>query len=194
LPIFGNLFGATIKSTARTELLVVITPRVVRNDVDMKAIGQDMRDRMKGLPELQKPAGFEPSVTEVNAKPVPTKEAPVPPKFEAPPPTPTPAPQPAPVAIPAAPVPAPQPVAQVAVPAPPAASPPAPLLAPPVAPAQPPQLTQAAPQPSPAPVAPLAKKKILKKKKVDPICDQAKKVADDKAVTPCTTSLKGAQL
>jgi general secretion pathway protein D len=73
LPIFGSLFGADSKSVARTELLVVITPRVVRTDVDIKAIGQDMRDRMKGLPELPKPASFAPTVTEITAMNVPVK-------------------------------------------------------------------------------------------------------------------------
>jgi len=49
IPIIGNLFGATANSTVRTELLVVITPRVVRTEQDVRQIGQDLKDRMKAL-------------------------------------------------------------------------------------------------------------------------------------------------
>ena len=195
LPIFGNLFGATIKSTARTELLVVITPRVVRNDVDMKAIGQEMRDRMKSLPDLPKPAAFEPSVTEVNAKPVPMKSVvespqlvqskqegpkPVPPTPLAPtlaPPSAPPAPPPAPVAVPAnlAPLPLvmepPKPAASVAAVVP-----------------------VVKPEPEKEKPTQQAKKKILKKKATSPNCEPVKKVARDAAVPPCNTSTKGEQL
>ncbi|MFO1212071.1 MAG: hypothetical protein U1E74_05805 [Paenacidovorax caeni] len=34
---------------ARTELLVIITPKVVRSDIDVREISEDLRDRMKGL-------------------------------------------------------------------------------------------------------------------------------------------------
>jgi general secretion pathway protein D len=113
IPVLGKLFGANSKNVARTELLVVITPRVVRNDVDLIAIGQEMRDRMKGLPkQLPAPASFEPTVNELIPRPVPvtapvTQAAPAvmpvsaaPP---APPAPPAPAMQPAP-AVPTAPV------------------------------------------------------------------------------------------
>lgn len=71
VPVFGKLFGANSKNSARTELLVVITPRVVRNDVDLVAIGQEMRERMKGLPrQLPPPASFEPAVTELTPRPM----------------------------------------------------------------------------------------------------------------------------
>ena len=49
IPIIGNLFGATNSSTNRTELLVIITPRVVRTPQDVREIGQDLKDRMKSL-------------------------------------------------------------------------------------------------------------------------------------------------
>ncbi|MEO8117734.1 MAG: secretin N-terminal domain-containing protein, partial [Rhodoferax sp.] len=49
IPLFGALFGATANSTNRTELIVVITPRVVRTEQDMRQIGQELRDRMKTL-------------------------------------------------------------------------------------------------------------------------------------------------
>lgn len=49
IPIFGNLFGATAKSTNRTELLVLITPRVVRTEQDMLQVGQGLKERMRKL-------------------------------------------------------------------------------------------------------------------------------------------------
>lgn len=49
IPLFGSLFGATAKNTNRTELLVVITPRVVRSPQDLRQIGQELKDRMKAL-------------------------------------------------------------------------------------------------------------------------------------------------
>ena len=49
LPIIGSLFGANTTSVNRTELLVVITPRVVRTEQDMSKVGQELKDRMKNL-------------------------------------------------------------------------------------------------------------------------------------------------
>jgi general secretion pathway protein D len=49
IPLFGNLFGTNASSTNRTELLVVITPRVVRTEQDMRQLGQELKDRMKTL-------------------------------------------------------------------------------------------------------------------------------------------------
>lgn len=49
VPVFGGLFGTTNNSGRRTELLVVITPRVVRTDVDASAVGEELRDRMAGV-------------------------------------------------------------------------------------------------------------------------------------------------
>ena len=49
LPVVGNLFGSTAKDGGRTELIVIITPRVVRSDIDIREVSEDLRDRMKGL-------------------------------------------------------------------------------------------------------------------------------------------------
>ncbi len=49
LPIVGNLFGSTTTDGARTELIVIITPRVVRSDIDVREVSEDLRDRMRGL-------------------------------------------------------------------------------------------------------------------------------------------------
>lgn len=49
LPIVGNLFGATTSNAGRTELLVVLTPRVVRSDEDARQAGEEIRDRMRNI-------------------------------------------------------------------------------------------------------------------------------------------------
>lgn len=66
VPVFGNLFGTTKTDSTRTELLVVLTPRVVRSDVEITEVGADLRDRMRALQRLplqvgpQKPPVQEP--------------------------------------------------------------------------------------------------------------------------------------
>ncbi len=52
IPVVGHLFGTTNNTGRRTELLVVITPRVVRTDVDAAAVGEELRDRMQGVRRL----------------------------------------------------------------------------------------------------------------------------------------------
>ena len=52
IPLFGNLFGATRSDSKRTELLVVLTPRVVRSDQEITEVGADLRDRMRNLQRL----------------------------------------------------------------------------------------------------------------------------------------------
>ena len=47
IPIFGALFGQKSKDRGRTELLVIITPRVVRSDQDARDISRDLRLRMR---------------------------------------------------------------------------------------------------------------------------------------------------
>jgi general secretion pathway protein D len=49
IPLVGALFGTNNKSNARTELLVVITPKVVRSDFDIREVSGELRERMKGF-------------------------------------------------------------------------------------------------------------------------------------------------
>ncbi|MGD9943729.1 MAG: type II secretion system protein GspD [Burkholderiaceae bacterium] len=49
IPIVGALFGATRHTTSRTELLIMITPRVLRSDADLRDLTTEMRDRMQRL-------------------------------------------------------------------------------------------------------------------------------------------------
>ncbi len=49
IPVLGNLFGQTTSNSRRTELLVFLTPRVIKNEQDLRDITEEMRARMKGL-------------------------------------------------------------------------------------------------------------------------------------------------
>jgi general secretion pathway protein D len=49
IPVFGGLFGNKTSNGQRTELLVIITPRVVRSDQDARDVSNEMRDRMKSF-------------------------------------------------------------------------------------------------------------------------------------------------
>jgi len=46
VPVFGNLFGATTKERNRTELLLTITPYVMRNQGDAERINQQLDEAM----------------------------------------------------------------------------------------------------------------------------------------------------
>jgi general secretion pathway protein D len=49
LPVVGKLFGQTEETTVRTELLVILTPRVVRNQQEAADITEELRQRMKRI-------------------------------------------------------------------------------------------------------------------------------------------------
>lgn len=49
IPILGNLFKATDNSATRTELLVLITPQVVRNQDDARAVTEELRRKLPGI-------------------------------------------------------------------------------------------------------------------------------------------------
>ena len=49
VPILGALFGAKSANGQRTELLVIITPKVVRSDQDARDVSAEMQDRMKSF-------------------------------------------------------------------------------------------------------------------------------------------------
>jgi general secretion pathway protein D len=48
-PIVGSLFGNTTKTARRTELVVVLTPRVIAGDSDIDAVTRDFRRKVKNL-------------------------------------------------------------------------------------------------------------------------------------------------
>ena len=47
IPILGNLFGATSIDNERTELLVLITPRVIRNSNEAQEVTEELRRRLR---------------------------------------------------------------------------------------------------------------------------------------------------
>lgn len=52
VPVFGNLFKSTSEATTRTELLVLITPQVVRAPADIRRVTQELRDRLRIPPGM----------------------------------------------------------------------------------------------------------------------------------------------
>jgi general secretion pathway protein D len=51
-PVIGPLFGITGKSTTRTELLVFLTPRVIRDWSDAHEVSEELSSRMRSLTPL----------------------------------------------------------------------------------------------------------------------------------------------
>jgi general secretion pathway protein D len=54
IPVVGNLFGTTSKSVARTELLVLLTPRIIRNGAEARDMTDELRNRMRALRPLDR--------------------------------------------------------------------------------------------------------------------------------------------
>ena len=67
IPIFGRLFGSTTRSRNRTELIVLITPRVITNGEDAKQITDEYQRKFESLQPYRespaKPRASEPTVT-----------------------------------------------------------------------------------------------------------------------------------
>ncbi|GAK33411.1 type II secretion system protein D [alpha proteobacterium Q-1] len=58
IPFFGNLFKSKTLGNERTELLVMLTPRVVRDQAEAREVTQELRRRMKGLERLKENFGL----------------------------------------------------------------------------------------------------------------------------------------
>jgi general secretion pathway protein D len=54
IPFLGFLFGNKGDDTLRTELLVLITPRVVRNPAESRRVTDELRGRMRALEQLRR--------------------------------------------------------------------------------------------------------------------------------------------
>ena len=69
IPLVVGLFAQNKSSGGRTELLVIITPRVVRTDVDIREVSEDLRERLKGLRaiEVDLPVSRNPSDNKIQA-------------------------------------------------------------------------------------------------------------------------------
>jgi len=54
IPVLGKLFGRTSQDSNRTELLILITPRVVGNRNDAREITDEFRRKLQGITPIQK--------------------------------------------------------------------------------------------------------------------------------------------
>ena len=61
IPLFGALFGTKSTNGQRTELLVIITPKVVRSDQDARDVSAEMRDRMRSFTGYKPFGAFAPA-------------------------------------------------------------------------------------------------------------------------------------
>lgn len=52
LPVLGHLFGQTSDAVRRTELLVLITPRVIRDRTSAQAVTEELRNKMLTIEEI----------------------------------------------------------------------------------------------------------------------------------------------
>lgn len=56
LPLIGPLFGTTTKEDRRTELLVIITPRAIYNEDDLREVSNEMRSQIRHMELIELPA------------------------------------------------------------------------------------------------------------------------------------------
>jgi general secretion pathway protein D len=54
VPIIGNLFKSADREKRRTELLILLTPHIVRNTKETDQATQDLKKRMKLIESLKK--------------------------------------------------------------------------------------------------------------------------------------------
>ena len=54
IPLLGNLFRATRRNTVKTELLIVLTPHVIHDQQDARAISEQMRDQTGLIDDTRK--------------------------------------------------------------------------------------------------------------------------------------------
>ena len=69
IPVLGRLFGSTNRSRNRTELIVLITPRVIRGGADAKQMTDDYQNKFESLQPLRKTSS-NPAATMPGAAPV----------------------------------------------------------------------------------------------------------------------------
>ena len=59
IPVLGKLFGQTRDEIRRTELLVMITPRVIRNRDEAKGVTEEFKRKLRGITPLGQQTGEE---------------------------------------------------------------------------------------------------------------------------------------
>ncbi|HEX5960831.1 MAG TPA: type II secretion system secretin GspD [Rhodanobacteraceae bacterium] len=82
IPIFGRLFGTTDRSKTRTELIVLITPRIIRDPEDARRITDEYQTRFESLKPILPKAGSGPAAApaadDSGTAPAPANPAPPP--------------------------------------------------------------------------------------------------------------------
>ena len=61
IPVVGNLFGTTLSRDTRTELIVFLTPRVIRNPEDARDVSEELRSRLRSLQPVAQGATIAPA-------------------------------------------------------------------------------------------------------------------------------------
>ena len=56
LPVIGPLFGSVEKESRRTELLVIITPRAIYSEQDLREVSEEMRSQIRHMELIDMPA------------------------------------------------------------------------------------------------------------------------------------------
>lgn len=79
IPLIGGLFGTQSWNDNRTELIILITPRVLASTLETAAITKEYRERLTGLESLLKAVAFKP-VEPQPGEPKPVEPKPVEPK------------------------------------------------------------------------------------------------------------------
>ena len=79
IPVIGNLFGTTSNVNDRTELIVFLTPRVIRNPEDARDVSEELRSRLRSLRQADDlPLGVaEPYVPPPGRQPAPAYPQPL---------------------------------------------------------------------------------------------------------------------
>jgi general secretion pathway protein D len=54
IPILGNLFGSTSETGRRTEILILVTPRVIRNQEEARSVTRDLRETLHNAAALKR--------------------------------------------------------------------------------------------------------------------------------------------
>ena len=57
IPVLGYLFGSTTSERKKTELMIAITPHVIRNQREAETVGKEFRRKIEELKKILKEKG-----------------------------------------------------------------------------------------------------------------------------------------
>ena len=60
IPVLGNLFGGTNNTATRTELIVLVKPRIIRSAEDARDVSEELRARMRSFSPVRAKSRFRP--------------------------------------------------------------------------------------------------------------------------------------